>query len=299
MAGLRWLVFPCVLVASVASAIALTRSGLGPGLSTFAVIFASVIPLLVLEPLIPMRPEWRRDLFRSATDVVHTLITGLSTDLFRAASFGAMLVGATWISGGLGQTLWPNHWPVAAQLALALIIGDFGAYWVHRTAHMGPLWRIHAMHHTSDQLSTLSSGRNHPLNAIAAYGSQVTPLVLLGAGTEALVALSVFTAVHGMLQHANLDFHHGWLNYVFMTADNHRWHHSERMSESNTNFGSNIALWDHVFGTFVLRAPEGPHAVGLDDVEMPNNVWVHLATPFTLPKWTRPEVDLGRASGPS
>ena len=286
MAWLRWLVFPCLLIASVGSAIGMLRAGVQPGLATFAVIFASVVPLLILEPLLTARQEWRRKLFRSATDVAHTLITGVSTDLFRAASFGLMLMAAAWISQAFGGTLWPNEWPVVLQLALALVIGDFGAYWVHRIAHMGPLWRIHAMHHTSEQLSTLSSGRNHPFNAILAYGSQVTPLLLLGAGTEALVALSVFTAVHGMLQHANIDFRHGSLNYVFMTADLHRWHHSADFDESNTNFGSNIALWDHVFGTFELREPLGPESVGLEDVRMPDNVWVHLATPWTLSRWS-------------
>lgn len=287
MALLRWLVYPSLLIGSVGVAVELVRAGVGPGVASFGVIFLSVVPLLILEPKMTMRQEWRRNLVRSATDVAHTLLTGMSTDLFRAASFGVMLVAAAWISKTLGATLWPNDWPVALQLALALIIGDFGAYWVHRIAHMGPLWRIHAMHHTSEKLSTLSAGRNHPLNAIAAYGSQVVPLVLLGAGTEALLALSVFTAVHGMLQHANLDLRHGWLNYAFMTADNHRWHHSTDFTESNTNFGSNIALWDHVFGTFALREPRGPERVGLDDVEMPDNVWVHLATPVTLPKWTK------------
>ena len=122
----------------------------------------------------------------------------------------------------------------------------------------------------------------------------VTPALALARLVARLVAgrlarrtLAVWTAVHGMLQHANLDLRHGWLNYVFMTADNHRWHHSTEFAESNTNFGSNIALWDHVFGTFVLREPAGPESVGLDDVEMPDNVWVHLATPFTLPRWTK------------
>ena len=221
----------------------------------------------------------------SGTDIVHMVLTGLSTDLFRAASVGVLLWGAAGLSAAVGGRVWPTSWPVAAQLALALVLGDLGAYWVHRVAHMGPLWRIHAMHHTSDRLSTLSAGRNHPFNAVLAYGSQVVPLVLLGAGDEALVALSVFTAVHGMLQHANVDLRHGWLNRLFMTADLHRWHHSTDYDESNTNFGSNIALWDQVFGTWAPGPARGPERVGLDDVAMPDNVWVHLATPWTLHRW--------------
>ena len=199
-----------------------------------------------------------------------------------ALCFGAMFLVAQNFSTWIGGDLWPTRLPVVIQLGLALIIGDFGAYWVHRTCHNGTLlWRLHAMHHTSERLQVLSSARNHPGNAIFAYGSQVIPLILLGANAEVLAALSVFTAVHGLLQHGNVDLRYGVFSYVFATADLHRWHHSVNFEESNTNFGSNLALWDHVFGTF--HHPGGaPERVGLDDLAVRENFGAHLVLPVTM-----------------
>jgi sterol desaturase/sphingolipid hydroxylase (fatty acid hydroxylase superfamily) len=100
--------------------------------------------------------------------------------------------------------------------------------------------------------------------------------------------VSVFTAVHGLLQHANVDMHHGPLNWIFATADLHRWHHSRDVMESNTNFGSNLILWDVVFGTRYLPSGREPRHVGLSDVQVPDNFFHHLALPFTLGRYAVP-----------
>ena len=282
----RFLVFPGLLVTTVTCTVLAIRAGHSPTLVVMGCVFLAAWPLMLLERWLPHRQRWLRSPIEFRVDLFHMLSTGAATDLFRATLFGTLFAIAAWLSAVCGGTLWPTELPMVLQLALALFIGDFGAYWVHRLAHRSPLiWRVHAMHHTSEQLHTLSSGRNHPANAILAYGSQVVPLVILGANHEVLGALSVFTAVHGMLQHCNADLRHGWLNHIFATADLHRWHHSTQIEESNTNFGSNLAVWDKVFGTWALPTTDGPDEVGLDDVEMPENFLVHLASPVTLDRW--------------
>jgi sterol desaturase/sphingolipid hydroxylase (fatty acid hydroxylase superfamily) len=69
-----------------------------------------------------------------------------------------------------------------------------------------------------------------------------------------------------MLQHANLDMRLGPLNYVFSTAEPHRWHHSRTLVEANTNYGSNLIVWDLVFGSFFLpQTRQPPIDIGLAD----------------------------------
>lgn len=144
------------------------------------------------------------------------------------------------------------------------------------------------MHHSSEKLYVMASARNHPMNAILAYGSQLLPLTLLGAPSEVIGLLSVYTAVNGMLQHANVEMNTGWLNWVLSTADLHRWHHSAEMEESNSNYGGNLALWDVVFGT--RYCPDGsPDEVGLGNMKLPENFFAHLASPFVLNRWAEPE----------
>jgi len=290
---ISWTFFPGLLLSSLVATVGLLAAGYSPSVIVMGVIGCAALPILLLQRWMPFEIDWRMRPGGAMVDMLHMVTTGLTGDLWRALTFAGLYALAAWLATHVGATLWPTEWPVLLQLALALIIGDFGAYWVHRGCHTLPFfWRFHAMHHSSERLYVFSSGRNHPGNVIMAYGSQVLPCILLGAGNEVFALLSVFTAVHGMLQHCNVDLRHGALNWVFATADLHRWHHSADISESNTNFGSNLILWDIVFGTRSL--PDGrPDELGLGDLRMPENFIAHLMSPLLLAKW-EVEADAGQ-----
>src|SRR5271165_2370544 len=43
--------------------------------------------------------------------------------------------------------------PLAARLALALVVGEIGCYWAHRWMHEVPfLWRFHSLHHNAENI---------------------------------------------------------------------------------------------------------------------------------------------------
>jgi len=287
----RWTLYPGMLAMSVSSTSAGIRAGLPPALLVATTIFASALVISLVQRWMPFEDQWRAEARTYGLDLLHMASTGVATEGYRAATVGLLTALAMALQGTFGGALWPNSWPMALQLALALLLGDLGAYWVHRLCHTSPLfWRVHAMHHSSEQLYVFASARNHPANAMLAYGSQLLPLTLLGANLEVIGLVSVFTGVHGLLQHANVDLRHGLLNWVFATADLHRWHHSTSMEESNTNFGSNLIVWDIVFGTRHL--PEGrPEAVGVADLALPENFLLHLASPFVLAKYEKPAAE--------
>ena len=280
-----WTLYPGLLTAALVGTWGGITAGVAPTLMVMGCVFVAALIILAAQRWMPLETRWQARPRDFGLDMLHMATTAVATEGYRAISFGLLTAAAVWLQAVVGATLWPTEWPLLVQLALALVIGDFGAYWVHRTCHLSPLfWRIHAMHHTSEKLYAFASARNHPMNAILAYGSQLLPLTLLGAPIEAIALLTVFTAVNGMLQHANIDLKHGVLNWVLATADLHRWHHSADFDESNTNFGSNIILWDIVFGTRAL--PEGtPEVVGLPGLALPENFFHHLASPFVLNKW--------------
>jgi sterol desaturase/sphingolipid hydroxylase (fatty acid hydroxylase superfamily) len=113
------------------------------------------------------------------------------------------------------------------------------------------------------------------------FGAQALFLSLAGAGATVLAMVSVFTSINGFLQHANADLRPGLLNVLVSTSDFHRWHHSARFEESNTNFGNNLIVWDRVFGTIFL--PQGGRVVervGLSDIDVPETYGAHLLAPF-------------------
>ena len=53
------------------------------------------------------------------------------------------------------------HLPLAIQIPLAVLFGDFASYWVHRAFHHGWLWKLHAVHHSSRALDWLARGCAH------------------------------------------------------------------------------------------------------------------------------------------
>ena len=278
--------YPGLLASSLVGTLVAVRQGFDPTAVVMVVIFLAALPQLAAQRWMPYEPRWGATPRHYALDLLHMVSTGLATEGWRALTLGALVWGAGTLSALVGASLWPGWLPWWGQLALAMLIGDFGAYWVHRGCHRYDLgWRVHAMHHSSDKLYVFSGGRNHPFNAILAYGSQLLPLTLMGAPVEVIALVSVFTGVNGMLQHANIDLRHGVLNHVFATADLHRWHHATRREDSDTNFGSNLIVWDWVFRTRHLPADREVRDVGLPDLDLPENFLHHLASPFNLRRW--------------
>ncbi|MEN0066270.1 MAG: sterol desaturase family protein [Myxococcota bacterium] len=326
MQRIRWwaetLVFPSIILGTMVPAgVLLTQGapawvtafqgwagpGLGGQLAAFAAwlldlgyfetivvmgtIFVSFSLQLGLQRWLPYRPDWRNWKPDLAVDLVHMFFSnGLGTSLARAAFLPLAIAGHAWVTSSFGGVPWPVDWPWVVQLALALVIGDLGIYWLHRLSHEWmPLWRLHALHHSSEHMSLLASVRIHPLQMPLNWLTQTAPLVFLGAGPEILALHTLFTAVHGQLQHANIAQRLGPLSYIFATVEAHRWHHSTDLDEGHTNYGNNILLWDHLFGTFHLPGGE-PDEVGIG-VSYPRNVFLHLASPWLLDRWSAPLVD--------
>jgi sterol desaturase/sphingolipid hydroxylase (fatty acid hydroxylase superfamily) len=74
-------------------------------------------------------------------------------------------------------------------------------------------------------------------------------------------------------------------------AELHRWHHSRKMSESNRNYGSNVIVWDLLFGTFYWpRDRKPPTDVGLFELpHFPQHVVPQLLSVFYWPTGRRPD----------
>jgi sterol desaturase/sphingolipid hydroxylase (fatty acid hydroxylase superfamily) len=292
-AAVGHLAFPLVIVAAIAWAIQLIEAGWSP---VAAFVLAQVPAygiVIALEWLCPFRSDWSRSHRDVWVDVRHMLTITLFGGLFDTVLRAGALVVLAWLSGHFGLTLWPGGWPLAAQLGLALVIGELGQYWVHRLQHENEwLWRIHALHHSAPRLYWLNAARFHPLDVgLNALASNFV-LIALGAGPPVLVLWLLFSAIHGIFQHCNIPVRIGPLNWIFSMAELHRWHHSRQSDESNTNYGQNLAIWDVVFGTRFLPADrEPPSDIGLADLpHFPMTYLAQLASPFRWSFIKRPAV---------
>lgn len=249
---------------------------------TFPVVFIALISIALLERLIPFRNLWNKNDGDVGNDAINLVITQtIIPRLF--TPFGYIILAAitAWLAGKMGHQLWPHHWHLFAQLFLALLIAEFGRYWVHRWAHTIPfLWRFHAIHHSPNRLYFLNAARFHPIEKVFFLLPETVPFILMGTNAETLGLYAVFNSIHGLFQHSNIYLKLGWLNYIFSMAELHRFHHSKIIDESNRNYGNNLIFWDIVFGTFYYPKEREVSTIGLYNPAYPKDYIGQLKAPF-------------------
>jgi ornithine lipid hydroxylase len=245
-----------------------------------------------LERQVPFRRAWNRSHGDVGTDIQHLVFSGAGTnELARITTLTLGITLASWSRSTFGATIWPNHWPPVVQLFLALSVAELGHYVFHRISHeVATVWRVHAAHHSAERLYWLNATRFHPIDLLALLTFQVLPLIALGADARALYSYAIFTGMFGQLQHGNVDFWTGPLDFLFSTPRLHRWHHSPDPREGNTNYGAVFSFWDVAFGTYFRPSGrQAPEHIGIAGMpSFPKGYLGQLLSPFQWQRHTRP-----------
>jgi sterol desaturase/sphingolipid hydroxylase (fatty acid hydroxylase superfamily) len=151
------------------------------------------------------------------------------------------------------------HWPGWLLIPLTIVAMD-GANWLaHYADHrLGALWRFHALHHSQEELSVLTSFRAHPLMHTTGFLLATVPVVALMPNRAiAPVLITAYVCV-GTLQHANLRWTFGPVGRVIVSPAYHRLHHAP--DTQHANLGVVLTVWDVLSGR--ARFPARGGAVG-------------------------------------
>jgi sterol desaturase/sphingolipid hydroxylase (fatty acid hydroxylase superfamily) len=267
----------------------LARYGLYPALAAITLVYLSlelgrprppigqwygiyltsmVIALVSMEAWLPLREKWKMTRASFWRRDLPFLILGAST--IAIANYTATMV-AMHYSLGPGGAL--AHVPLVPGVLLALLTTDFCWYWVHRFSHTsgskmgGWMWRVHAAHHMPAQVYVLMHAIGHPINAVLVRAILTLPLYLLGFSKEVVFVAGVVTGFQGLVSHLNMDSRVGWLNYLLVGTELHRFHHSADPSEAK-NFGAVVSVWDLLFGSFYYHPAALPDRLGLQTPEL-------------------------------
>jgi sterol desaturase/sphingolipid hydroxylase (fatty acid hydroxylase superfamily) len=162
----------------------------------------------------------------------------------------AALIGdhARWIE--LRST---QHWPGWLLVPLTIVAMD-GANWLaHYADHrLGPLWRFHALHHSQEELSVLTSFRAHPLMHTTGFILATIPVMaLMPTRPIAPVLITIYVCV-GTLQHANVRWTFGPVGRVLVSPAYHRLHHAPDVQR--LNLGVVLTVWDVLAGRAMFPA---------------------------------------------
>lgn len=249
--------------------------------STFSYVVIIYSAGLLLERLYPLERKFpaRAVLFNFMYLIIFVLLTQLLVPIIGLATKPLIkALHGGWITipslDGIGLQI---------LLAVAFVITfDFFYYWFHRLQHQSSwLWSQHKLHHSEQHLNVTTTNRHHwleePFRALLLF-----PFFLLGFAWEPMKIPWILSAffLWGFFIHMNIRVNFGPVNYLVVTPQVHRIHHSVEPRHRDKNFAAFLPLWDMLFGTYHRVEAKHSPEVGLSSGERIENLWVAVISPF-------------------
>jgi sterol desaturase/sphingolipid hydroxylase (fatty acid hydroxylase superfamily) len=183
----------------------------------------------------------------------------------------------SWAASGLNLG-WLNavHAPRWLMFMVAVVALDLTGWLVHWSMHkVGPLWRVHRVHHSDLRFDSSLGFRFHPLEPALMAAASAAVVMALGLPLEAVLLSGVITTLHNFFGHANASPATNVerrLRAWIITPDLHRVHHSADIANSMSNFGIVFSWWDRLAGTYRAPAAEAPSNFGLGEERDPRRL---------------------------
>lgn len=280
-----WLIYPASWLILIGYLAAANHGPLDLSKTYVYFLGTMVVVYLILERLLPYEKRWSMTWRSFLNDLKYLVVNGATINLITT------LLGLYTISISSNFNGLASNWPFWAQMLAILLIFEALNYFVHRTMHQakgiigGFLWRTHAAHHLPEKVYIFMHVAGHPFNTIIVQSAIIiTPIWLMGYDQQVVTIFLMINSMHGLISHFNVDVRMGFMNYIFVGPELHRYHHSAKLSEAK-NFGATLSIYDQLFGTFVYKPNIAPEILGVDKPEnypKYSNIWGVLKLPF---KW--------------
>ena len=215
-------------------------------------VFVGILILMMLwEATAPRRQlrysRWQRWPINIGLSAITAVLLRFS--IGGIAYFSAIL--ASEMQFGLLNMLVLPNW---LSLIVALILFDLAVFGQHLAMHRWPLlWRLHKVHHTDLDFDVTTAVRFHPVEIVLSLIYKVIIISLLGAPALAVLIFELILSTSALFNHGNIMIPVQWdkrLRWLLVTPDMHRIHHSTTQTETDSNFGFSISIWDRLFGTY-------------------------------------------------
>ncbi|HEY2093412.1 MAG TPA: sterol desaturase family protein [Thermoanaerobaculia bacterium] len=253
-----------------------------------AVITAAVIAVVFgVMLLLELRRPLRRSVESKARRTVRNLTTGatalavailLETPLLVPISRWTMLHRAGLLNG--------VSMPAAVQTVLSILLLDYTLWFWHYANHRVPfLWRFHLVHHVDRDMDTSTALRFHFGEHALSMLYRAAQIVILGATPFAVWTWQVILFASILFHHSNLELPIAWerrLVRFVVTPRMHGVHHSDQLSETNSNWSSLFSCWDYLHRTILLAVPQNEVTIGVPAYRTASDVTIGriLLLPF-------------------
>jgi len=252
-------------------------------------VFSVVAGVLVCERVWPaeQRRVFARGHVHDACFFVLHLAAVIPLMTLLGEAFAQLLGG---LDGWIGPE-WTASLPRWLLVAVTLVLMD-GCNWLaHWADHrVTPLWRMHALHHTQEELSVLTSFRAHPLAHFMGFFLATIPvIVVMGDRPIAPTLITVYICL-STLSHANVAWSFGPVGKVVVSPAYHRLHHSLDAS-SGVNLGIVLTIWDVLARRASFPQPGAPAGrTGLEGrpLATEQTAWTGRHVPLLLAQLVEP-----------
>ncbi len=167
---------------------------------------------------------------------------------------------------------------------ISFLILDLYMYLWHRSMHLVPLaWQFHRIHHTDRTMNVSTAYRFHPIEIVSSSIPKLILIWWLGISTELLTIYELVFTLIVALHHSNLAIPSALdriLGWIIITPNYHRVHHSQVVTETNSNYGSVFSCWDRLFHTITDRADIIDIQLGVSDENRELNIWELIKLPI-------------------
>jgi sterol desaturase/sphingolipid hydroxylase (fatty acid hydroxylase superfamily) len=181
--------------------------------------------------------------------------------------------------------------PIWVQIPVLLVSVSLFRYWMHRWQHSNEfLWKLHSYHHRVTDLTATNGEVSNPVDFALRNVIVFLMLGIVGFNTFAILIAFTVANTTAVFSHCGGDVKGGFLNYLFVTPEVHRWHHAVDVPQGygySCNYGVEFSFWDVIFGTYYLPHKDGQtvqperigHPTGIPDE---GNYLKILLEPFGL-----------------
>lgn len=157
---------------------------------------------------------------------------------------------------GLFPSFGMSGWPA---IVASLLVLDAGYYGMHRLAHRWDwLWRLHRVHHCDTALDISTAFRHHPIDLLVSLALTAALTVVFGLSALSIPIYALIAVLLSIPQHADLLMSNALeakLSGIVVTPGVHRIHHGADISDTDSNYGGVLTVWDWLFGTLQQHSP--------------------------------------------
>lgn len=178
--------------------------------------------------------------------------------------------------------------PSPFRFVLVLTALDFVVYAQHRLFHQVTwLWRLHAVHHSDNELDVSTGFRFHPIEILISMCVKLLAVFLIGGTLFEFACFQIWLNLGSLFTHANIELPSKvsrWLNAILVTPNAHRIHHIRNTQMQSRNFGFGLILWDRLLRTYLdYEATTEPRVYGLANAPQfkANSFWALLIQPVS------------------